>query len=86
VDLCDQALAIDLREPLIYFNLALALEGQDRASEAQQRYRQSLSLDPDLADAHCNLARLLETDGDHQGALRHYSACRRLESQGEPSA
>ena len=42
-------------------------------------YERSLALDPTLADAHYNLGRLREQIGDKRGALRHFSADRRLQ-------
>ena len=40
--------------------------------------KEALEYDPDMADAHYNIGRLLEKQGDAQGALRHFSAYRRL--------
>ena len=39
----------------------------------------TIALDPSLADAHYNLGRLREQLGDPRGALRHFSAYRRLQ-------
>ena len=39
----------------------------------------AIGLDPTLADAHFNLAQLHQQAGDERGALRHYSAYRRLQ-------
>ncbi|MBC5765842.1 tetratricopeptide repeat protein [Ramlibacter sp. GTP1] len=64
---------------LIHFNLAVALDHLERLEEAAASYERSLTLDPTLADAHYNLAQLHEQAGDEQGALRHYSAYRRLQ-------
>ncbi|MGZ5240760.1 MAG: tetratricopeptide repeat protein [Caldimonas sp.] len=50
-----------------------------RPAEALASYNASLQLDPDLADAHYNAARLHEQLGDAKKALRHLSAYRRLE-------
>nr|WP_283254179.1 tetratricopeptide repeat protein [Ramlibacter paludis] len=38
-----------------------------------------MELDPNLADAHYNLAELRKQAGDERGALRHYSAYHRLQ-------
>jgi tetratricopeptide (TPR) repeat protein len=65
-------------EPLIHFNLAIAQEDLGNAEAAKESYRRTVDLSPSLADAHFNLARLLEVDGDARGTLRHYSAYRRL--------
>ena len=64
--------------PSVWFNRGIALEDQDRPTEAQESYERCLALDPGLADAHFNLGRLHEQLGDARGALRHYNAYRRL--------
>ena len=64
---------------LIHFNRAVALEDQQRPQEAVASYERSLALDPALADAHYNIGRLREQLGDARGALRHFSAYRRLQ-------
>lgn len=48
---------------LYWFNLGVAVEDQGRISEAIAAYEQALALDARLADAHFNLARLLEAVG-----------------------
>ena len=78
VDLYDRAVALSPDEPLLHFNRAIALEDQHRIREALASYERCLRLAPDLADAHYNAARLHEKLGEEQGALRHYSAYRRL--------
>jgi tetratricopeptide (TPR) repeat protein len=64
---------------LLHFNLAVALDHLQRLDEAAASYERSLALDPTLADAHFNLAQLHKEAGDERGALRHYSAYRRLQ-------
>jgi tetratricopeptide (TPR) repeat protein len=49
--------------PLYWFNLAVSVEDQGRIAEAIELYQHALSLDPALADAHFNLARLYELTG-----------------------
>ena len=77
--LYDAAIAASPQAALLHFNRAIALEDLQRDREALEAYRHSLALDPELADAHYNAARLLERMNDAQGALRHYSAYRRLQ-------
>ena len=64
---------------LIHFNRAVALDHLERLPAAMASYEKSLALDPLLADAHYNLGRLREQIGDKRGALRHFSAYRRLQ-------
>lgn len=63
---------------LLLFNLAVLLEDMGRPGEAMQAYRQALDLDPDLADAHFNLARLHELAGNRRESFRHLLAYRRV--------
>jgi len=61
----------------LLFNLAVLLEDLGRAGEAMQTYRQALELDPDLSDAHFNLARLHELAGNRRESFRHLLAYKR---------
>lgn len=79
VELYDTALALAPSSALACFNRAVALEDLQRLEEAIASYEQSLTLDPTLADAHYNIGRLQEQLGDAKGALRHFSAYRRLQ-------
>ena len=81
VALCDAAAARGVRSALIDFNRGVALDHLERLREAAASYEASLTLDPALADAHYNLARVREQLGDARGALRHYNAYRRLQSR-----
>jgi tetratricopeptide (TPR) repeat protein len=65
-------------EPLLAFNLAVLLEDLKREAEAIAAYREALALDPQLADAHFNLARLYEKATDAMASFRHLLAYRRL--------
>ena len=64
---------------LLHFNRGVALDHLEHLEEAAASYERSLELDPTLADAHFNLAQLHDQAGDERGALRHYSAYRRLQ-------
>jgi tetratricopeptide (TPR) repeat protein len=79
VDLYSQAIQHCPDSPLIHFNRAIALEDQGGLAAAVASYERCLELDPSLADAHYNTGCLLEKLGDGRGALRHFSAYRRLE-------
>jgi tetratricopeptide (TPR) repeat protein len=68
-------------EPLLAFNLAVLLEDLNREQDAIIAYREALALDPRLADAHFNLARLYERTRDSKASLRHLLAYRRMLDQ-----
>jgi tetratricopeptide (TPR) repeat protein len=63
---------------MLVFNLAVLLEDLDRERDAIVAYREALALDPQLADAHFNLARLYERARDPKSSLRHLLAYRRM--------
>jgi len=74
---------------LYWFNLGVSVEDQGRSSEAIAAYEQALELDPRLADAHFNLARLLEQVGRRSNdelvlrrAVRHLVCYRDLARAG----
>lgn len=77
--LSEQAVGHCPGSALVHFNRGVALDHLERLPEAAASYEQSLALDPTLADAHYNLGRLREQLGDKHGALRHFSAYRRLQ-------
>jgi tetratricopeptide (TPR) repeat protein len=54
-----------------WFDLGLDLEVVDLA-EASDAYLRALELDPNHADAHVNLGRLLQQQGKMEEAARHY--------------
>ncbi len=56
-----------------WYNTALDLESSD-PERAMAAYRSALVLDPEHADAHLNLGRLLHADGDLGAAEGHYRA------------
>jgi tetratricopeptide (TPR) repeat protein len=68
----------DTAEPLVAFNLAVLLEDLDREPDAIVAYREALAIDPQLADAHFNLARLYERARNPKASLRHLLAYRRF--------
>jgi tetratricopeptide (TPR) repeat protein len=76
--LSDAALQHCPDSALLHFNRGVALDHLERLDAAASSYERSLALDPTLADAHFNLAQLHQQAGDERGALRHYSAYRRL--------
>ncbi len=77
------------RVALYWFNLGVVIEDQGRASEAVAAYERALELDATTADAHFNLARLLEQTGRRAGdelllrrAVRHLVQYRELARTG----
>jgi tetratricopeptide (TPR) repeat protein len=60
------------------FNLGVVLEDLGRDGDAGTAYRRALEADPAFADAHYNLSRLLERQGDAVSALRHLKSYRAL--------
>jgi tetratricopeptide (TPR) repeat protein len=65
-------------DPLLLFNQAVLLEDIGKTSAALAAYQSALAADPDLADGHYNLARLYESLGKPQHAIRHLGEYRRL--------
>jgi len=73
----------EAKDALLSFNLAVLLEDLKREPEAAMMYREALALDPALADAHFNVARLHERAGRPKDALQHLLAYRRLMDERE---
>jgi len=67
-------------DPLLLFNQAVLLEDVGKTEAALEAYQAVLAGDPDLADCHYNLARLYESLGRQQSAIRHLGEYRRLVS------
>jgi tetratricopeptide (TPR) repeat protein len=65
-------------DPLLLFNQGVLLEDLGRTAAALAAYSQAVAGDPDLADGHYNLARLYESLGEPQQAIRHLGQYRRL--------
>lgn len=64
---------------LYWFNLGVVVEDRARTAEAIACYERALAIDPDLADAHYNLARLYElTSRQADDALLMRRAVRHL--------
>jgi tetratricopeptide (TPR) repeat protein len=65
-------------DPIVHFNLALALEDLGSHASAVAHYQRALALDADFADAHYNLGALCEQLGREAEAVRHYHAYKKL--------
>jgi len=63
---------------VMYFNLGVVLEDLRQIHAALEAYKSAVGEDPSLADCHYNLARLYETFGKPQHAIRHLGQYRRL--------
>jgi tetratricopeptide (TPR) repeat protein len=48
--------------------------------EAISAYREALSVEPDFADAHCNLGAVFYNRGERDDARRHFERCLRLDT------
>jgi len=79
------ALCADPGVALYWFNLGVVVEDQGRCAEAIAAYERAIELDASIADAHYNLARLLELTGRRTGdepmlrrAVRHLLRYREL--------
>ena len=65
-------------DSLLLFNLGVALEDLGDKEAALEAYHAAISEDPNFADCHYNLARLYESAGKTQHAIRHLGQYRRL--------
>jgi tetratricopeptide (TPR) repeat protein len=69
-------------DALLLFNLGVALEDLGQKEDALEAYHAAVTQDPDFADCHYNLARLYESAGKTQHAIRHLGQYRRLVTRG----
>jgi tetratricopeptide (TPR) repeat protein len=67
-------------DPLPLYNQGVLLEDLGHPAAALEAYLNALAEDPELADCHYNLARLYESLGQAQKAIRHLGQYRRLTS------
>lgn len=65
-------------DPHARYNLAVLLEDTDRAGEAIESYLAVIAADPAFAEAHYNLARLYEQQGNVPHMIRHLRQYRSL--------
>lgn len=70
-------------DSLLLFNLGVALEDLGDKERALEAYHAAVSEDPNFADCHYNLARLYESAGKTQHAIRHLGQYRRLVTRNE---
>ncbi len=63
------------RSALGWFERGCELDAEAEESEAAAgAYRRAIALDPEFADAHCNLGTIHYNRGDREAARRHYEA------------
>ena len=67
-----RAIELAPRNPALYVNLSLALQGVGRLDDGQRALEDALALDPRNAIAHSNLGNLCFNRGDLEDARRHY--------------
>ncbi len=79
-DVYRRALAQVGPDPLLLYNQGVLLEDLGNPGAALEAYLSALAEDPGLADCHYNLARLYESLGQAQKAIRHLGQYRRLTS------
>jgi tetratricopeptide (TPR) repeat protein len=60
------------------YNLGIALEDLGYTKEAIEAYNSALRMDTRFAEAHFNLGRLYEANGDALSAIRHFKAFKQL--------
>ena len=76
------ALGRNARHATAWYDLGVALEDLRRRGDAIRAYEQAIAVDPGLADAHFNLARLYEAAGKRAAALRSLGRYRLLDGRG----
>jgi tetratricopeptide (TPR) repeat protein len=80
VTLYEDVLALDAQDPKALLHSGICLEHTHELQASAQRYQQALVIQPDLLDAHINLAGLLWRLGDYAGSLAHAQAAVRIDS------
>ena len=72
------ALRIDAQHPIALFNLGVVLEDVGKDEPAIECYLQSIAADPEIAEAHYNIARLYVRRNAETEAIRHYARYKAL--------
>jgi tetratricopeptide (TPR) repeat protein len=63
---------------VLFFNLGVLLDDQQRLADARAAYEAALAQDATMADCHYNLALLCERMRQQSAAIRHMSRYRTL--------
>lgn len=64
--------------PSLHFNLAYALDSENRLPEALEEYYKTIELDPNDGSAHQNAALILEQQGNFEQAVKEYQTAIKL--------
>jgi protein O-GlcNAc transferase len=72
---------VDPKNVRAWNNVGIALQSMERIDEAMRAFTHTLSLDPNYALAHFNLARLYKLRGDEKRALEHARAAVRSDER-----
>ena len=65
-------------DPILLFNFGVLLDDMGRKEAAIEAYKGAVTVDPEMADGHYNLALLYEERGLPRQALRHMARYRKL--------
>jgi len=77
----EKAIGLGLDDARLHNFLGICYSQTSRLQSAINSYRRALKLDPDLADAHLNLAYALQRTGAATEAQQEYRAACRLETK-----
>ncbi|HEY1684289.1 MAG TPA: tetratricopeptide repeat protein [Tepidisphaeraceae bacterium] len=70
---------LEADDPVVHYDLAVALAAMDHADEAIGEYQKALAIEPNFAAAHTNLGTLLLARGDLAGAEKQYRAALKID-------
>ena len=71
-----KAIALGIQDPKVYNQMGICRSQLHELRSAIQSYLAALKLEPDLAEAHLNLALVYQRTGNPQSAVEYKKACR----------
>jgi Flp pilus assembly protein TadD len=77
----EKAIALGLEDSHLRNFLGICYDRTKRTSDAVREYRRALTLDPNLAEAHLNLAYAYQLLGQPKAALAEYKTACRLDER-----
>jgi tetratricopeptide (TPR) repeat protein len=80
-----EAISIDPDDPLIHYNLSVALERSGSREQAVEHLRTALDLNPNYRDAHFNLGMALAAEGRFSQAAMHFERAYQLDPEDQVS-